>query len=628
MKRFAIKAVPLMLATVMALAIPSGAMAQGAAQTGSSPEKEEVVYVNLGGGGSVENIYVVNAFDVTADGTVTDYGLYSAARNLTTDDKITVSGDTVSFRAPKGRFYYQGNMGAKPIPWQIGTSYTLDGKAIEPSALAGKSGKLEIHISVKQNKSVDEVFFKHFALQTTVTLDTEKCSNISADGATVANSGSDRLLTYTILPDQEKEMDIQADVTDFEMDGIQMNGIPLHLDIEKPDTTEIKDKIHDLQDGASDLDDGAKDMEDGSEDLYGGAKDIYNGAKKLDTGAQALQSGAQTLKDGIAELSKKSGTLTEGSAQVKAAIDQINAGLAQLSGAADQLKELKAGSAQYLASMKALYGKIKGLPASSRNIYGAIQQSADALAAASSHDDALAPVVDALKTSADPNVQALVAAYTAKSAVIKQLRTGLSGLAGKYKDFDDGVAQTVAAVKSLSQAYAAMDRGIQKIPVDGLLQLTAGVQELAQEYAKFDAGVGQYTDAFAQISSGYAEVYSGITGLADGIADLKAGAKQLYNGANDLTDGAQDLSDGTGELVDKTSDMDTQVDDEVNDMVDKYTKQDYTLKSFASEKNTNIRLVQFVIKTEDITLPEKTAAASEESTAAPDLWDKLVSLFK
>ena len=55
--------------------------------------KEEVVYVNLNGDGSVKDITVVNAFDLDSDGKIIDYGAYESVRNMTTTDKIQYSGN-------------------------------------------------------------------------------------------------------------------------------------------------------------------------------------------------------------------------------------------------------------------------------------------------------------------------------------------------------------------------------------------------------------------------------------------------------------------------------------------------------------------------------------------------------
>ena len=92
-----------------------------------------------------------------------------------------------------------------------------------------------------------------------------------APDATVANVGSNKQLTYTILPGKGADIEITAEVSEFEMDGISINGIPLNLNIEVDDEelmeqiTELLDAISqlDLQDGAqSDLKSGVNDLKD------------------------------------------------------------------------------------------------------------------------------------------------------------------------------------------------------------------------------------------------------------------------------------------------------------------------------------------------------------------------------
>ena len=100
--------------------------------------KDENVYVTLMEDGTVSNVYVVNEFTSTSDNEVMDYGKYSSVKNLTTDAEIQQNGDQVTVDVTKGKFYYQGNMETKDIPWKISIGYTLDGKAIRASELAGK----------------------------------------------------------------------------------------------------------------------------------------------------------------------------------------------------------------------------------------------------------------------------------------------------------------------------------------------------------------------------------------------------------------------------------------------------------------------------------------------------------
>ena len=86
------------------------------------------------------------------------------------------------------------------LPWNISIRYYLDGKEYAPQDVAGKSGALEIRFSVTKNESCGGSFYDDYALQASFTLDTERCQNIVSNGATVANVGSDKQLTYTILP--------------------------------------------------------------------------------------------------------------------------------------------------------------------------------------------------------------------------------------------------------------------------------------------------------------------------------------------------------------------------------------------------------------------------------------------
>ena len=90
--------------------------------------------------------------------------------------------------------------------------------------------------------------------------------------------------------------------------------------------------------------------------------------------------------------------------------------------------------------------------------------------------------------------------------------------------------------------------------------------------------------------------------------------------------GTTQLANGTSEFADKTSGIDTQISDEVNDMVSSISRSDAKVVSFVSEKNTDVTSVQFVIKTAAI---EKPAAEEVEAPAAAPLtfWQKLLRLF-
>ena len=120
--------------------------------------------------------------------------------------------------------------------------------------------------------------------------------------------------------------------------------------------------------------------------------------------------------------------------------------------------------------------------------------------------------------------------------------------------------------------------------------------------------------------------------MSDAAQDLKDGSSQLADGTGDLADGASDLADGVGELQDgaaqfkeETTDIDTQVDEEIDGVVDRFSGSDYTPVSFVSDKNTDVGLVSFVMKTEGIHIPEETVVEVEEEPLS--FWQRLLQLF-
>ena len=155
------------------------------AQTMEQPQKDENVYVTLNGDGSVAGVYVVNEYVLEQETDIVDYGDYTEVKNLATTDELVLEDGKVTVTAPEGKFYYQGYLEDKCIPWEISITYLLDGTEMSASELAGKSGKLKIILEVKDNKASEDEFFDNYLVQGTVTLHTENCSNITAEGGEI-----------------------------------------------------------------------------------------------------------------------------------------------------------------------------------------------------------------------------------------------------------------------------------------------------------------------------------------------------------------------------------------------------------------------------------------------------------
>ena len=311
--RFTAKFVSLFLAATLLMVSTMGSLSPAYAAEPAQPNtpKQEVIYVNLNADGSVSEMNVVNIFDLKEDTHVIDYGDYSSVTNMTSTATIESADGEVQIDAAAGKLYYQGRLENHAMPWNITLRYMLDGKSITADELAGKSGALKVCMLVRQNPACDRTFFDNYALQASFTLDTDSTENIVADGATQANVGANKQLTYTILSGKETDIAFTADVIGFEMAAVAINGVRLNMDIEVDDA-ELKDKVSEITDATKELDDGAHDLSDGASKLYDATGTLNDRVGDLTTGVADLQDGAATLHDGLATLSGKSGELTSG----------------------------------------------------------------------------------------------------------------------------------------------------------------------------------------------------------------------------------------------------------------------------------------------------------------------------
>lgn len=309
--------------------------------TGSLSSKEEVIYSTLTASGIVDQIYAVNILNVSSAGDVTDYGSYSSVKNLTSVEELKQKEASITVNAPTGRFYYQGNTTDKILPWDIKITYLLNDSPIDADSLAGKSGHLKIKLTTGQNNAVNPVFFNNYLLQITFTLDTGKCTNITADGATLANAGTDKLITFTVMPSKEGDISLSTDVSDFSMKGIELSAIPFSMNIELPDTTEITGNllllstaINQLSDGISSLTEGVSHLNEGMDDLGDGSSDFQTGLNNVNSNSEELSTASEEIYGALESLNQIAGQLSDASkgSDYAAAISQLSAGITALAG--------------------------------------------------------------------------------------------------------------------------------------------------------------------------------------------------------------------------------------------------------------------------------------------------------
>lgn len=647
---------PMTLASLLVLnsAIPAFA----ADTSGVAPsEKEEVIYITLDASGTLKNTYVVNSF---SGGNITDYGNYASVKMLNTSDPIEQNGDIITFSTSASKAYYQGELTDAEIPWNISLRYYLDGVEYSAAEIAGKSGELEIRFQITENTACFDTFFDDYALQASFTLDTEQCNNISAPDATIANVGSDKQLTYTVLPGEGIDTTITADVADFEMSAVSINGIHLNLNVEIDDT-ELKDKVNELIDAVEQLDDGAVELSDGSAEMLDGSSELKDGASSLQSGITSLDEGVVTLENGLATvqsgldtLNSQSGTLTAGSSEFKAALVTIQTAVNSISVTNEDLTALTEASGQIKQAISDLYdgaaalqanlgyGQYKALMAQNGlDIDALLAGNASAVETIQSYEAMLEQL------STVPGMEDLVNQYKSQllgtSEQIKSLLNANSAAIGGMESYLNGISAELPALTeglaALNTQYEIFDSSISQLVntlgnmTGNLSALAEGINQLVVSYEELDSGINDYTGGVAQIVAGYSQVMGGVSSLAEGSKELVSGSGELYDGTVELydgvvslCDGAQEMADGTGEFRTETADMNDQIDEEIDSLLESIGGSMDDPVSFVSEKNTNVESVQFVIQTEAIEVEEtdEVVVTQEEELS---FWQKLLQLF-
>ena len=567
---FARRAAAAVLAAAVLCASALPAFAEGE-QAENTASKEEVIYGKLAPDGTVQSIYAVNHFEATAGDPITDYGSYTAVRNMTTTDPLTQGDGTVSLTpSADGSVYYEGTMDpSTPLPWLIEVHYILDGTEVEPEDLAGRSGALIIRIDVNPNPDCSGDWFNQYALQTTVTLDTAHADNIRADGGTIASVGSEKQIVFTLLPGQTSEVEVAADVTDFTMPAITFNGVQLQLKLDI--------------DGVS---------------LTNRLNQLTTGTGQLDEGTAAVSEGITALQQGLTMLSQQSGLLTTGSSAINSALSQLQSAVSGISASNDQLSALLTASSQIGDGLAQLDDGVAQLD--NQVNYEAFKEilaqnglDLDTLTQGNQQAIAMLQNLTCLPVVGDQISQIIL---------LLQGNTALSSAVQMYLDtVSSGIGALRQGTSAVREGYDAFDQGIQAMAtaLNGMLQnmalLSDAVTTLATQYSTFDTGVNAYTQGVDQILAGTQQL-----GAASAL--LVSGAHQLYTQTSSLH-----LDEQLSGLLNALSGAQTPV-------------------SFTSSQNTGVTALQFALQTQPIELPAD-QTAQDQPAKEMSFWDKLLNLF-
>lgn len=649
------------MTAVLTLAITGSGSLRAAAASPS--EKEEVIYAMMDGNGQVDGVYAVN---IVNGGEILDYGDYRVIQNMTTTDELTYQNGVTTGFTEANRLYYKGTMENARLPWNIAVTYQIDGRRYTAEEAAGKSGHLELSVSITRNPLADASFFENYSLQVTIPLDTRLCRNITCEDATEANAGSVRQLTYTILAGNEKDIQITADVTDFETTGISINGIRMNLGISKDsfdtsviteNTDELKEASEGFDQAAAGLQEGAGQIKDGSSSLLSAEKTYQSGILRYTDGVAGLFSGSSLLTSGTKDLQNGAGSLTSGASELKDGIQEYTGGVGrltdgilslqdQLSGLSiaaitltdeqkHQIQQAAAGSDQIAAGASALSDSISSSVASgiSSQIQGSVENIKNNLIGMGLDAAQAEAIADTVCNEIASGITADGIAAGGLEAACQSALESAAG-AGAVQGAQATADQMNTQLSGYAQLFTELRQGVAQL-AEGAEQLTGESDTLAEGAEAIRSGSAVLAEGTDRLVQGARQLIDGLESLQNNSSDLKSGLSQIIDGTSQLTEGSSELYNGTGILkkntetfADSVSGIDQTIEDKVEEVITGFTKSDYIVKSFVSDQNTNVTGVQFVMKVAPVEIAEAEPVIVEDEPKNPGFLAKLKGLFE
>ena len=561
--------------------------------------KDETVYAMLNSDGSVDQ-EIVSSWLHNDNGirNIKEQLDLSNVKNVKSDEKPEVSGKTYTWNADSNDIYYEGTS-TKTLPVQVRVTYKLDGKEISGKDLIGKSGKLEIHISLKntQSKTVNvngrQTRIHPFYMGAGVLdLSTDHFSNVKCENGKVLSEGNNTMVAFISVPGLQdtlescgvtgaKELPMQDDITitceakDFELGPIMFAMTPevpgdKLKDINSMDDLtkgldELTNASAQLLNGTSQLSEGTATFQGKMQELVNGVPTLTNGVSALKNGTQELVSGSTRLYSGLQNLhtgmnQAKKGTAklnkaTDGLGTLVSGVDEINTNVQALAkGLQDGSNELNASlSDEMLKNLTDGLGNVSALQEMFEKDQQHVAQAAADLEAALTSTDVdnaagkLGETAEYLKKKAFNDKGEVVDAEAAQA--LKSLKSADDYLLN-YKT--QATASAVNLQKQLTQLQT------DSANLKNLSDMADSAAEMLPKLSSFKASLNTASQGAQQLargtqqlsekSSSLLELKKGISTLDSSMTTAVGGSSELYKGSQALVSGLQRVDQGAGAL--------------------------------------------------------------------------------
>lgn len=538
---------------VISLVIIGSIFASNGVYAAETIQKDETVYVTLSQQGDVKERIVSDWLHSDANNIeIRDKSILKDIKNVKSDDKPIIENENVVWKVQGNDVFYRGTVD-KELPLEVKVSYTLDGKAISPKELAGKSGEVKIKIDLKNKDShsvkingKDRTIYTPISTVAVVNLPLDNFKDIKTNSGKMINDGNNQVVTFIAFPGMKDSLDIKDDLLGlkdtleitakaekFEMGPIVVTATP-----ELPDVDSFKNasNINELIYGIEQLKDASGKLAEGSDKLVKGQQELTTNIIKLSGVMNQLGVGATSLNNGLLKLNDATMGLQNGANQLFDGMGRLAEGSKQLGGGIQQFGD---GSLDFAKNAGAFSdGAVKVAEGTSGLVEGSktISNGANELSKGTSQ--------------VAENMEGLTDGLNGLVDATEQLKQG-------QKQVIDGADQSLSGIKKLKKGKELELKAVDALIVGidglhGLVSLLGKIPGTGEVAEKLKAGLENEKQGLMQLKSSGDELLTGLTGLEDGIAKIKAGSENINSGMNKLQEGQKKAASSAGELTKAT----------------------------------------------------------------------------
>lgn len=568
----------------------------------SNISKEETVYTNLDANGKVKKVTVSDWLKNSGiNNAVKDVSNLKDIKNTKGNEKFNQDGKNLTWTAGKDDIYYQGTTDEQ-LPVGVDITYQLDGQTVSAKDLIGKSGKLTMKITYR-NDTTDYV---PFVLATGMVLPVDTFQNITVDNGTVTSEGENQILVGYGVPGLKENLDLDSldfGDTDINLDDIKdkmTDSITITADVKKfelgptytvatsdffkdldvddvKDLDDLENKMDDLTEATAKLIDGTDDLSEGMDSLVTNFKTYSNGVSDLNDGAKDLKNGASTLSAGVSKYTSGTDTLLKGVTTYTKGVDSLGKSVNDY---ADGVNKLVAATGAFYDGTKdfpSQYAKFStGLNTFLNNVTTQLseqklkeyQKGTSQLVSGVQQLNAGATQISSGIDQINGTMKKLEATEQTNAMVngLKQMKAGYEkALANPeldattkatYQAQIQAVTGAITYIEGATQAASAIDASTDG---EGSNDLKAGVQQIVKntdsKNGALATGVGTLNTTISSLAASTSELANGAKQLQAGDASIKSGidavasnSKEIYQAGLKITSNNKALKGGVSEL--------------------------------------------------------------------------------